>query len=63
MSYKFPRRQVPCVPKAQVFNSPDSNEFRDANMQQFPPGNRTKAAAFYLDGMLPVPRQARETLV
>ncbi|OCT54056.1 hypothetical protein CLCR_10236 [Cladophialophora carrionii] len=63
LSMNFPGRRVPRVPGGQVFNSPDSAEYWDVVLKRFPQGDRSRAAAFHVDRILPVPRPTRMALV
>ncbi|KAJ9639730.1 hypothetical protein H2204_003523 [Knufia peltigerae] len=58
----FPNREIPRSPLARFFNSPES-PWWDTNISYFPEGDRTKAAAFYLDRILPVTKEMREAIV
>jgi len=59
----FVGRWVPRVPMARYFNGPDADEFWTANIERFPEGDQTRAAAFYLDRILPVPQLTRRALI
>ncbi|EXJ91275.1 hypothetical protein A1O1_04385 [Capronia coronata CBS 617.96] len=61
--YAFRGRRVPRVPKARYFNGPDADGVWTAIISRFPEADRTRAAAFYLDHILPVPRVTRQALV
>lgn len=61
--YSFPGNQIPRVPKAKVFHSPESEEWWKINLSSFPEADRTKAAVFYLDRILPVSEITRVALV
>ncbi|RVX72675.1 hypothetical protein B0A52_04073 [Exophiala mesophila] len=59
----FGGRRVPRVPMPQSFNGPAADEFWTANIELFPDGDQTRAAAFSLDRILPVPQLTRRALV
>ncbi|EXJ64562.1 hypothetical protein A1O7_00898 [Cladophialophora yegresii CBS 114405] len=63
LTHSFPGRRVPRVPGAQFFNGPASTDFWDVALKQFPKGDRTRAAAFHIDRILPVPQRTRMALV
>lgn len=59
----FPDSLIPRIPKARFFNGPDGQEWWKENMTRFPEDDRTKAAIFHLDHILPVPLETRHALV
>lgn len=63
LKYTFPGLRIPRVPRAEMFNSPRSEEWWNAHMLRFPADDRTRAAMFYLDRILPVTEVSRFALV
>lgn len=61
--YAFHDHRVPRVPMARYFNGPNSDDFWTANMTRFPEADRTRAATFHVDRILPVPEPTRQALV
>ncbi|KAK5046829.1 hypothetical protein LTR84_007183 [Exophiala bonariae] len=61
--YSFPNPQIPRVPKAEMYNSPESEDWWRFNLLRFPKADRTEAAVFYLDRILPVTEITRYALV
>lgn len=63
LKYAFSGLRIPHVPSAEMFNSPESEEWWNINLLRFPPDDRTRAAVFYLDRIFPVTEVSRFALV
>jgi hypothetical protein len=63
MQIKFPGLRVPRVPSAQLFHSPDSDDYWKANLHHFPKPDQTRAATFFVERILPVPLLTRQAII
>lgn len=59
----FKGRRVPRVPKVHYFSGPKAREFWNTNLTRFPKEDQTRAAAFQVDRILPVPQITRKALI
>lgn len=63
IEYEFADRRVPRVPKAQYFNTPDSEWWSlPENVSRLPKKDQVKGAIFHLDRIWPVVQDARQAL-